>query len=721
MPPENPGAMRFRNPILADVDDGVSFGAAATSLMTALIVALVLTPTAFYARNVNELAFLPLDFLPFLAALCGIATVLGFAFLAVFGRARSVVFWIATFAAWMMWVQANVLNFDEGNIEDRMQRAETYLGLIDVIAAACLIALAWKLGRARLAKLNQFFLLFVVLSLVWEVVQAQRASVDVRREFEYVVDSQSKFDFSRDANIILILLDETQSSTFEDLILRDPEFAPQFEDFTLFRNAISNTHSTDHSVPMILTGEFYDNSIPYHEVVQRYRTSSMPLDLRRLGYRTDLYFHTPATTYYHPSFASNSRGNEPNPIQASAQLLDASIYMVSNNLVKSHVYNRGDWWLSAKVRELDWLSGLFGSGGDDRSRVRPVAPLEDDYGDVDTLFIRDLQTNGRVEAKRPTFKFYHLAGSHVPFDMNDKGLHIPTSFDNYEMMLKYKARLLQQLFVELKKLGVYSDATIVVLSDHGSGRSERHRVFESPVDGSRAKHSKELARANAVMLVKHGRELAPSVHDKPYQLKQVPALIKYLATGNSLTSYIDGLPDTAVRRYFSYHWKDVYPYIQRRYQEYIVVKPIWEQDAFVSYHRHPPEYSRGECVFDRTNIEERGRYLGSWPAQRVLPGQMTVLLPSLVHGNDGETRSVFVLIGALARSSFANGPVSLEIVQNGRRIQRVEDLQYKEVFEFDLVSTTVDFDAPIALESESEFEVESLHLFVADSIQADIR
>ena len=56
-----------------------------------------------------------------------------------------------------------------------------------------------------------------------------------------------------------------------------------------------------------------------------------------------------------------------------------------------------------------------------------------------------------------------------------------------------------------------------------------------------------------------------------------------------------------------------------------------------------------------------------------------------------------------------------------QRIQRVEDLQYKEVFEFDLVSTTVDFDAPIALESESEFEVESLHLFVADSIQADIR
>ena len=94
----------------------------------------------------------------------------------------------------------------------------------------------------------------------------------------------------------MLVVDETQANIFENTILGNPQFSSHFSDFTLFRNTTSNTKSTDHSVPMILTGNFYDNSIPYSKAIDQYATASLPLDLSNRGYESDLYFLSAATT-----------------------------------------------------------------------------------------------------------------------------------------------------------------------------------------------------------------------------------------------------------------------------------------------------------------------------------------------------------------------------------------------------------------------------------------
>lgn len=78
-----------------------------------------------------------------------------------------------------------------------------------------------------------------------------------------------------------------------------------------------------------------------------------------------------------------------------------------------------------------------------------------------------------------TFSFIHIAGCHdVSYDEN---FETPTGEDakNYAHSVRAGFRVIDRYLQEMKRLGVYDDATIVITGDHGSPISDKREVLES--------------------------------------------------------------------------------------------------------------------------------------------------------------------------------------------------------------------------------------------------
>jgi hypothetical protein len=561
-----------------------------------LFIVFVQTPTAFYLHNVQEYLFRWADFFGYLLACWGCLLLVVVVTCRVWRRAASVTFWGSSVLAWCVWIQANVLQWDYGILGEGKVLTHWHYGIVDILAWLAVPAVLWRLRRGLVHKLNMGLAAVVVTATLVTSFNAYQV-----KPIRYFVDEYPKFDFSPDKNVILLLLDETQSNIFEEIVLSDPRMRSRLSGFTFFREAISNTRLTALSVMMMLTGRFYDNAIPHDNFRELYRTDSIPRDFREFGYETDLFPYR-RMEYFHPSFASNIQSKKLRSTSSALKLLDGSLFMSVPHFFKRYVYNGSDWLLGGNREFSETLDGwLHEPQPDGRPPLLDIR-IHKGRGDADTLFALDLEANGRTDSERPRFKFYHLRGSHNPFNLDENGRRIPHDLNNYPKIMRYKKAILLRILRKFRELGIYDNSLIVILSDHGSGMTEATRTYQSTV------MDKNVARASALLMVKDFGAREFSVTDKPFELMGLRDLLQKLVHGESIENFVEALPDTAVRRFVHYAWKDLHPFVEN-YTEYIVVGPIWEPGSLIKYHRHQPRHEHGSCVFDRvTSLDYLGEY-----------------------------------------------------------------------------------------------------------------
>ena len=561
-----------------------------------LFIVFVQTPAAFYLHNVQEYHFRWADFFGYLLACWGCLLLAVVTTYRVWRRAASVIFWGSSVLAWCVWIQANILQWDYGILGEGRVLTHWQYGIVDILAWLAVAAVLWRLRRRLTHKLNIGLAAVVVVATLVTSFNAHQV-----KQINHFADDYPLFDFSPDKNVILILLDETQSNIFEELVLDRPRMRSYLSGFTFFREAISNTRLTALSVMMTLTGKYYDNAISHDDFRELYRTDSIPRDFRDLGYETDLLMYR-HMEYFHPDFASNIQFKQLRSTAFALQLLDGSLFMSVPHFLKRYVYNGGDWLLGGEREFSGALDGwLHEPQPDGRPPLRKVR-IQRGRGDSDTLFTLNLEANGRTDSKRPRFKFYHLRGSHNPFNLDGNGRRIPHDLNNYPKLMRYKTGILLRILRKIRKLGIYDNSLIVILSDHGSGMTEETRTFRSILMDS------NVARASALLMVKDFGAREFSVTDKPFELVELRGLLGRLANGESVEHFVEALPDTAVRRFVHYGWKDLHPFVEN-YTEYIVVGPIREPGSLIKYHKHQPRHEHGSCVFDRVSSLD---YLGEY-------------------------------------------------------------------------------------------------------------
>lgn len=88
------------------------------------------------------------------------------------------------------------------------------------------------------------------------------------------VTEKSQMELSRDKNFIILVLDAVDGETFGNMMEQNPQYKEIFNDFTFYSDAMSTYPFTKHSIPFMLTGQWYENQTDFNGFVDKTFTES---------------------------------------------------------------------------------------------------------------------------------------------------------------------------------------------------------------------------------------------------------------------------------------------------------------------------------------------------------------------------------------------------------------------------------------------------------------
>jgi hypothetical protein len=286
-------------------------------------------------------------------------------------------------------------------------------------------------------------------------------------------------DFSRNKNVLHLIMDGFQSDIFEELIgegQSGPYIVSALDGFVFYRNNLGAFPYTHMSLPAILSGKIYLN----HEPIKAFRQEtfgnrSIINTAFAAGYEVDLAAPAALANWHRLGEYTNAFnvprnwhvGPEQTVIDESARLLDLALLRTMPHFVKRVVYNDQNWLIQPIVNDSALMRLEFFSHN---------------------LFLQRWRESMTATRDAPVYKMFHLMLSHNPMVVNDScdyaGQILPTA--RVHVLNQARCSLLETVLVleKMKELGIYDDALIILMGDHGAWIPPRGLKAELRPDGT---------------------------------------------------------------------------------------------------------------------------------------------------------------------------------------------------------------------------------------------
>ncbi|MBU1086531.1 MAG: LTA synthase family protein [Candidatus Omnitrophica bacterium] len=394
--------------------------------------------------------------------------------------------------AFFIWFFGNILVWDYGlfcGIPIHWNDYN-YRGIIDlVIYIFLLILLIFKKDSVyTLAKKTSIFLIIIqLISLaLLAFTNKQKVSDNISQKLDY----SQQFTFSKNKNIIILVLDTFQTDFFQEIISQDEFDKKIFNDFTYFRNATSGFPHTAFSTPLILTSKFYDNSQPKKTFLKNAFTSDSSISkiLKENGFFADIYpdnlFYCDNQTISNYQQPLEYHQNKPVKLLRNKdilfdyiQLADITLFRICPHFLKKHIYANRSWFLK-RILTLKKINYFFSKNKNEQdfknnpTTAKPKLFSDNSLNDSNVKFINELSAKINVQYEKPAFKYYHLGGMHPPIYLDENLNYHPKALalTRESCLANAKALLkLTGMFIDiLKKQGIYDNSLILIIGDHGT-------------------------------------------------------------------------------------------------------------------------------------------------------------------------------------------------------------------------------------------------------------
>jgi len=340
----------------------------------------------------------------------------------------------------------------------------------------------------------------------------------------FIDDSPNKFIFSSQKNVIMLILDQFQTDVFQEIIDEDSYYKDIFTGFTYFRNALAGFVHTYLSVPSILTGQYYDNSIPVQEFIKKeYTLNSIPKILKENGFQVNLYPYYKASIYFSEEIASNIKKRQVQSISLRyfrnyrkeiMGIYHVTLFRYLPHPFKKYVYNN----------QLRFLKQILSHRRVDKHSLESY-PIH-----CDIRFMNKMEDFSTIGTDKYVFDFFHLRGMHPPLGCNERLEYenLPSNRQGYKKQAKAVLELTKIFLNTLDKIGIYDNSLIFVMADHGDGtfgikipeEGFIKNKIEYPIVAS------HVPRALPVILVKpFNSKKEMSISDAPVCLSDTPKTV----------------------------------------------------------------------------------------------------------------------------------------------------------------------------------------------------
>ena len=286
---------------------------------------------------------------------------------------------------------------------------------------------------------------------------------DVDVEMPYYLSYDKAFELSSNENICVFILDTLSVQYMDDALEQFPDLNAKLDGFTFYQNNVSYYPATFPSLALMLTGEYYGQA---EYILQKFYFEKawgkrVFIDiLRENGYNSNLLLEK-LSTFGNYGFLKNRADNI---VALSENQIKINHYQIIIKTLKFSFEKISPygWKYFFRINNADFSNDFYEWGVDD---ILPPA-LGDE---TDISFYERLKSVG-LSARHDgnTFAVSHLNCSH------DGGYRYNAETDELErggtvLISTYGSfMILNEYFTQMKELGIYDNATIIILADHGS-------------------------------------------------------------------------------------------------------------------------------------------------------------------------------------------------------------------------------------------------------------
>ena len=338
--------------------------------------------------------------------------------------------------------------------------------------------------------------------------------------------TQGRFKLSAKDNIIVLIADSIGTEYMEELIAKNPETLDFLDGFTYYPNTTGAYGKTAGTFAYLMSGKYYLNQQNFVDYCREaFTTDTFWKELKELGY--DIHIgETGSGVPYFPAQAevfSNLVVRQPE-VSSYFTMAKLMLKMTGYRFVPEVMR---PFLLNDYPPAFDLLM----------QSPKGLAPITEK---IDPPFYNALvKEKLSAEEENKAFRLYFLQGAHTPYRMNAKAQRVADNSVSYYQQLQGVFHIFREYLTQLKKLGLYDDATIIIMADH-------------------AKTTTLPPKTPAFMLKPKGASGAFTTSLAPLSYEDFrPTLMKaaggdYAKYGTPVDFWKEG--DIRERKYYVYYW-----------------------------------------------------------------------------------------------------------------------------------------------------------------------
>lgn len=408
------------------------------------------------------------------------------------------------------------------------------IGIVIVLVVLEIIALK-KMKYKKTVKINTYISLAVFIMLLASFVSILSTPGLFKEKTIATATNDNIETVSSDKNFFIFLADAVESKSFNEILKESTEYNELLQDFTYFEDAAGGYAVTKDSIPLILTGKWSKNEKEFSEFYNESFEESKLFDgLEKKHYNMNLY---------EPELFFN-RKNAKRFANVTINCDKVDKVSFFKQLTKYILFKYLPYQLKryAKIETADF-------------KLCRISNEESSYYEWDDDINYNIFKNKKlVIDENKQFKFYHIEGGHVPYNYDENLNKIPEEEGTYAMKLKATIKIISEFINSLKQNGVYDNSVIIIMADHGIGRTKNRANPMLYIKGINEHHEMEVSQA-------------------PLSYGDLIDAYEELLEGKKSNELFNNLDENRTRLYIENFWKD-----DDHMVEYIIKGKAWDSD-----------------------------------------------------------------------------------------------------------------------------------------------
>lgn len=325
-----------------------------------------------------------------------------------------------------------------------------------------------KIGFQKFQKFVTYICVFITLILFVTLTVICINTKGYQKKPTLCTSDKNLFTYSEDTNFIIFVVDSMDARDVHSLLSSDSitgkEYRNIFDDFTFYYNMMGGYPFTGYSVPLLLSGEWYENSIPSQEYFNHaYLDSPLFQELEDRSYQINVYYDglqpkdekyfcfsnvlpSERTSVFHPTFA------------------------ILNIKLVGLKYLPFDFKKYCTLDNGDFDAAIF-------LQFRHPAESASEFTPYNTVFYDNTLHRELTTVSDKQFKYIHIEGAHNPFQYNKNVEYIQNG--TYQDNLEACMTIINAYLQKLKDADVYDNSVIIIMADHGFDSSADHDITNS--------------------------------------------------------------------------------------------------------------------------------------------------------------------------------------------------------------------------------------------------